>query len=125
MISTILFIGIGGFAGTVLRYLVSKYFNIFINSFPLGTLCVNVLGSFVLGFIVYTLAGSKVHSDVRDFITIGLIGGFTTMSSFAYESIKLLELSQYLFFCVNVVLNVMLCLIAVYLGRELSLFLNR
>jgi len=126
MLITIIYIGAGGFIGAVMRFLLSRYLNNFMVNFPLGTLCVNALGSFVLGFIIYSLsAGKKIPGDVRDFLTIGLIGGFTTMSSFAYESIRLMEINQYLLSVINITLNVVLSLIAVYLGKELSILIYK
>ena len=122
----LIYIGIGGFLGAVSRFLLAKFINNYFTSFPLGTLIVNVSGSFLLGFIIYSvLDGRNVSPDVRDFSTIGFLGAYTTMSTFAYESFRLGELSEYLYFGLNIFLNVFLCLLAVYLGRELALFLNK
>ena len=126
MMLTLIYIGIGGFIGSILRFLLSRYLNNFTVNFPLGTLCVNVLGSFVLGFILASVASGKViFANLRDLLTIGLIGGFTTMSSFAYESFRLTELNEYLLFGLNVSLNIILSLIAVYLGKELSILIYK
>jgi CrcB protein len=126
MFLTVIYIGTGGFIGSILRFLLARYLNNFTSNFPLGTLCVNTIGSFVLGFIIYSLtAGKKIPMDVRDFLTIGLIGGFTTMSNFAYESFRLLELNQYLLSVINIVLNIVLSLIAVYSGKELSILIYK
>lgn len=117
----ILYIGAGGFIGAVSRYLLSRYLGNLFPSFPVGTLVVNVLGSLVLGFIVYSISlGKNFSPELRDFITIGVLGGFTTMSAFAYESFRLFELSQLLFFTLNVALNLVLCVAAIYAGRELA-----
>ena len=122
----IIYIGIGGFLGAISRFLLAKFINNYFTSFPLGTLIVNVSGSFLLGFIIYSvLDGRNVSPEVRDFSTIGFLGAYTTMSTFAYESFRLGELSEYLYFGLNIFLNVFLCLLAVYLGRELALFLNK
>ena len=122
----IIYIGIGGFLGAVSRYLLSRFINNYFTTFPLGTLIVNVSGSFLLGFIVYSaLNGKNISPELRDFSTIGFIGAFTTMSAFAYESFRLSELSEYLYFGLNIFLNVFLCLLAVYLGKELALFFNK
>jgi len=121
----ILYIGLGGFLGSVARYLVAKYINNYFSNFPLGTLFVNVTGSFLLGFIVYSfLTGKNISPEFRDFSTIGFIGAYTTMSTFAYESFRLMELSETMFFVFNVVLNVALCLLAVYFGKELAVLLT-
>lgn len=122
----VIYIGLGGFIGAVSRYLVSRYLGNLIPSFPLGTLAVNILGSFALGFIIYSLSqGKTISPDMRDFITIGIIGGFTTMSSFAYESFRMAELGQMLFFALNIALNIVLCIAAIYAGKELAMLLSK
>lgn len=122
----ILYIGIGGFLGAVFRFFTAKFINNLFPSFPLGTLFVNVAGSFILGFVVYSfLGGKQISPELRDFIIIGFIGAFTTMSTFAYESFRLYELSQFLFFGLNLFLNVFLSLAAVFAGKELFLILNK
>ncbi|MCC6865632.1 MAG: fluoride efflux transporter CrcB [Ignavibacteria bacterium] len=123
---TIIYIGIGGFIGAISRYLLSRWLNNFLPSFPLGTLTVNVIGSFILGFVMYSVtAGRNISPELRDFITIGILGGFTTMSSFAYESFRIAELNQVILFTLNIVLNVVLCIMAVYAGRELALIVTK
>ena len=122
----IIYIGIGGFIGAVSRFLVSRYLNNLLPSFPLGTLAVNIAGSFILGFIVYSISlGKTISPDIRDFITIGILGGFTTMSTFAYESFRLMELDQLMLFALNVALNMVLCIAAVYAGKELAVLITR
>lgn len=122
----LIYIGAGGFIGAVSRYMVSRYMNNLLPAFPLGTLVVNIIGSFVLGFVIYSLTlGKNISPELRDFITIGIIGGFTTMSSFAYESFRLFELNEMLYFGLNLVLNVLLCLAAVYAGKELAVLISK
>jgi len=122
----ILYIGIGGFLGTISRFLVSKYLNNIMPAFPLGTLAVNVSGSFLLGFVVYsTLFGKNIPSDIRDLITIGFIGAFTTMSTFSYESFRLFELNEVLYTVLNIFLNLTLSFFAVYLGKELAIIISK
>lgn len=122
----IIYIGVGGFIGAVSRFLLSRYIGNLLPSFPAGTLAVNVIGSFVLGFIIYSVsAGKNISPELRDFITIGILGGFTTMSAFAYESFRLFELNQFLLFALNIFLNIILCLAAVYAGRELALLISK
>lgn len=122
----ILYIGLGGFIGAVSRYLLSRYISNLLPSFPFGTLTVNVLGSFILGFIMYSItAGRNISPELREFITIGIIGGFTTMSAFAYESFRLAELNQMMLFALNIALNVILCIAAVYAGKELAILIAK
>ncbi|MFZ1460485.1 MAG: fluoride efflux transporter CrcB [Ignavibacteria bacterium] len=122
----ILYIGLGGFLGAIMRFLISRFVGSYFTSFPLGTLIVNVTGSLLLGFIVYSVSfGKNISPELRDFMTIGFIGAFTTMSTFAYESFRLAELSEFMYLFFNLFLNVFLCLLAVYVGREFAMILNK
>lgn len=122
----ILYIGLGGFLGAIMRFLISRFAGNYFSSFPLGTLFVNVTGSLLLGFIVYSVSfGKNISPEFRDFMTIGFIGAFTTMSTFAYESFRLAELSEFMYLFFNLFLNVFLCLLAVYVGREFAMILNK
>jgi CrcB protein len=122
----ILFIGLGGFMGSASRYLVSRYFNDLFVSFPMGTLVVNFTGSFLLGFLTYAFLHERaVDPQVRNMVTVGFLGAYTTMSSFALESVRLVEISEYATFILNVLVNVGLCLTAVVLGKMLVISLYR
>ncbi len=122
----IFLIGAGGFLGAVARYTVSKYLGNFMASFPLGTLAVNVSGSFLLGFIMYSIAfGKSVPADLRDLITIGFIGAYTTMSTFSYETVRLAELNELFLAFLNLFLNLILCIGAIYLSKELAIIINK
>lgn len=114
----LLLIGIGGFIGAILRYLVSGWIQNGISYFPLGTLCVNVIGSFFLSIILYLTENKGVFSEeTRIFLTIGLLGAFTTMSTFSYESFRLLEGKESLYLSINIIGTVLLTLFAVLLGK--------
>ena len=115
-----LIIGLGGFIGAILRYWISGWIQSGVVTFPLGTLGVNFLGSLLLAFIMYTSEyRGFVGIETRVFLTIGVLGSFTTMSTFSFESMKLLEQNQYIFFGLNLVGTVTICLLAVYLGKVL------
>jgi CrcB protein len=89
--------------------------------FPLGTLSVNVIGSFLLGFIIFFLGEREIISaEMRLFLTVGICGGFTTFSTFSYETLALFQESEFLYASLNIVLNVVLSLIAIYLAYLLS-----
>lgn len=89
--------------------------------FPIGTLVINVLGSFLLGFIVrYALETPAVSAEVRAFLTIGLCGGFTTFSTFSYESATLLERGEWSRLAVYAGLSLLLTIGGVLLGAALG-----
>ena len=132
---TLLLICLGGALGTAARYtvdgLISGYQVKHIASFavfPLGTLAVNVFGSFAIGF-VSAISGPSLgrvwlRPAQRDFLMIGCFGGFTTFSSYALQSLNLARDGEWLFAWLNVLGSNSLCLLAVYLGLVCGLFLQ-
>ena len=113
-----LIIGIGSFIGGILRYWISGWVQSGALTFPLGTLVVNFIGSLVLSLIMYLSEHAGLFSEeIRIFWTIGLLGSFTTMSTFGYESFRLLEQNENMLFGLNMVGTVILTLAAVYLGK--------
>ena len=115
-----LIVGFGGFIGAVLRYWVSGWVQSGFVTFPFGTLGVNFIGSLLLALIMYASEYRGFFGEeARVFLTIGVLGSFTTMSTFSYESIKLLEQDQHILFGLNLVGTITLCLLAVYLGKVL------
>ena len=115
-----LIVGLGGFIGAVLRYWISGWIQSEVVNFPLGTLGVNFIGSLLLALIMYASEYRGLFSiETRVFLTIGVLGSFTTMSTFSYESMKLLEQDQHIMFGLNLIGTVTICLLAVYLGKFL------
>ena len=113
-----LLVGLGGFIGAVLRYWISGWIQSGFITFPVGTLTVNLLGSLVLSIIIYTSQyRGLLGEEARVFLTVGLLGSFTTMSTFSFESIKLLEQNEHMMFGLNIVGTISLCLLAIYLGK--------
>ena len=88
----IAYITLGGIVGTLARYFVQGIVQTRAGAFPTGTLVINLAGSFLLDFIVRLATGSTVISpELRGGLTIGFCGAFTTMSTFSYETVKLLQ----------------------------------
>lgn len=117
----VLVIGFGGFLGTIARFglsgLVHKHFG---GYFPYGTLVINILGCLVIGILMYLIEDRSMFGPTaRLFLTIGLLGGFTTFSSFGYESVELLRDGDYRSAAFNVGASVVLGLGAVWAGRAL------
>jgi len=115
-------ISIGAAIGGVFRYGLASFIQKKVESFfPYGTLIVNITGSFILGFVMYYLDEKEFLSpQMRLFLTVGLCGGFTTFSTFSYETLNLIKNSQFLLAAFNVLGSVFLCLIAIYLAYVLS-----
>ena len=127
-----LWIALGGALGSVARFwlngVVSERFATG-GTFPLGTVVVNVVGSFIIGVLgAMTIPEAKTSSEARAFITqflmIGICGGFTTFSSFSLQTLTLIRDREWLYAGGNIVLSVMLCLVATWLGFALGLALN-
>ncbi len=120
-----LLVGIGGFLGAVARYLLSGWVQGSISAFPAGTLAVNAIGSFAMSLVMFLAEYRGAFSqETRIFLAVGVIGGFTTMSSFSYESFRLLLQREYLFFGLNVLGTLALTLLGVYLGQLAALRLG-
>lgn len=89
---TVLMVALGGAVGAVARWGLGGWVQSLLDTtFPLGTLFVNILGSFLLGFFMPFFESLAWSSDVRTLVTIGFLGAFTTFSTFSYEAVVLLE----------------------------------
>lgn len=115
-------VGAGGALGSVLRYaLASAVVRITGTTFPYGTMLVNLLGSFVIGLLyVWLMERTGARPDVRAFLVIGVLGGFTTFSSFSLETVTLLMQSSYTRAIANIIASVGLCIGATLLGIMLA-----
>ncbi|MCE5331649.1 MAG: fluoride efflux transporter CrcB [Bacteroidales bacterium] len=118
----LLLVGLGGFIGSIARFLVSKLnLSWHFLSIPMGTLTVNVVGSFIIGFIVGMSAKSEIISgDLRLFLMVGFCGGFTTFSSFTNENLMLMQNGQLLTVLLYTAGSILLGFLAVYLGYILT-----
>lgn len=125
--STVLWIGLGGFLGANARYWLGLWLaDRWGTAFPYGTLVVNALGSLVLALLL-TLATGRVSvpPGARLFLAIGFLGGFTTFSAFSYETISLLQQSGWRAALVNLVANTGLSLLSAVLGIVVGRWLQR
>jgi CrcB protein len=122
MIKSVIIVGIGGFIGTVARFLVSRYFQENVASmFPWATFLVNILGCLIIG-VIFGLSekGNMLNENLRLFLAVGFCGGFTTFSTFANESLLLMRNYEWIRFALYTTFSFFLGLVAVYLGRLLG-----
>ncbi len=125
MNSLIIFIGIGGFFGAVFRFLISTFVQkISFSFFPVGTLSVNVLGSFIIGFLALYFE-QMVSPNYKALFITGFLGALTTFSTFSLETVSMLQSSEYMKAILNISLNVIFCLIATIGGMILFKFIYR
>jgi CrcB protein len=119
MLRLIILIGAGGFAGTITRFIISRWVqNHIFSSFPYGTFLVNVTGCFLIG-ILYGLIekGHLLDPEWRMFLTVGFCGGFTTFSTFAGENIALMKDGDFFHVALYTGLSLFAGLMAAYLGN--------
>jgi fluoride exporter len=122
MLERLLLVGGGAFVGAVARYLIGLWAaERFETSFPVGTLLVNVSGSFLLAFLaVYTTERLELGPGIRLLLGTGLCGGYTTFSTFAAETLLLIEAGHHLSAAAYVVASVALSLLGALLGFWLA-----
>lgn len=117
-----LYIAIGGAIGSVLRYFTSNYFNsVFKIGFPAGTIAVNVIGSLAMGLIIGYLVKTLPHSnELRAFLTVGLLGGFTTFSAFSLDIVTMIERQNITYALIYIALSVFVSIMALFIGLQIT-----
>jgi len=124
-----LWVALGSALGGVARYwcsgLIAREMG---ETFPWGTLIVNISGSLLIGFIA-TVSGTDgrflIPPEARQFMMVGILGGYTTFSSFSLQTLSLARDGEWLLAGANIVGSVVLCLIAVWVGHMLAVMVNR
>lgn len=127
-VNTVVFVAIGGALGSVFRYTLGIWTQTTSKSidFPYGTLAVNLIGCFLIGFLAQLAEARGVFTpESRAFIFFGILGGFTTFSSFGNETINLLRDGETLNALANIGANVIFGLILVWLGRTVAFWIWR
>lgn len=125
---TYVLVAIGGAIGSVSRFWLNGLIsNTVGQTFPWGTLTINVTGSFIIGLFA-TLTGPEgrlfVPGEWRIFFMIGICGGYTTFSSFSLQTLTLAQDGEWLWAGLNVVMSVIFCLLAVWLGHTGAVLIN-
>ena len=115
-------VAIGSGIGGALRFWISSITQKFLPVyFPYGTLTVNLIGSFALGILIFGFDEKQLLStNIKLLLTVGLCGGFTTFSTFSFETFNLIKETEFLLAGVNILLNIILTIAGVYLGYLIS-----
>ena len=113
----LLFVFLGGGAGSILRYMVSRWLNTLF--FPWGTLAVNIIGCFLVSLFGTWIARQSLPTDLRLLMVVGLCGGFTTFSTFGNETMTMLHNGHLLLSFIYIFLSVAAGIAAAYIGAKL------
>ena len=117
MFRTIIIVGTGGFIGSVMRYLLQVFIeNKLLSTFPLATMIANITGSFIIGVVFALAEKSLMNSDWRLFMSVGICGGFTTFSAFAFNNFNMIKEHTWNQLLLNIGGTMILGILAVYLG---------
>lgn len=117
----VLLVAIGAAIGGVARYLIGGWLASLLGpDFPWGTVFVNVTGSFVIGVVLVLAQGGALPVGARPFVAVGILGGYTTFSTYSYETLELIIDGNYEVAVINVFVQLVLGLIGVYLGVVLG-----
>ncbi len=117
----VLLVAIGAAIGGVARYLIGGWLASLLGpDFPWGTVFVNVTGSFVIGVVLVLVQGGALPAGARPFVAVGILGGYTTFSTYSYETLELIIDGNYEVAVINVFVQLVLGLIGVYLGVVLG-----
>lgn len=120
IVNTVLFIGLGGFIGANLRYLIGIYINRYSHEMT-GTLIVNITGSFCIAlFFGFIAQKYSVNDNLKYFFPIGLLGSYTTFSTFSYTTLILINEGNYVRAGMNIILTFSLCLLFTFIGFWIS-----
>ena len=114
----LVYIALLGALGCLSRYFLSGWvYDVFGRGFPYGTLAVNVIGAFLIGLAMeFSIRSALIPPTLRIALTIGFLGGFTTFSTFSFETFRLLEEGAFLIAFFNVLLSVVSCLACTWIG---------
>jgi len=119
----ILLVATGGATGAVLRYILTSFSKNLFTSSIYGTLSVNILGSFLIGYLITSDYAKNLSQDfVKYFLIIGLLGSFTTFSAFSYEVINLINSKKMLISFLYIFISIFFCILFAYLGMIINKF---
>tara|TARA_B100000029_G_scaffold136813_1_gene131502 strand:+ start:65 stop:439 length:375 start_codon:yes stop_codon:yes gene_type:complete len=120
-LTSLFYVAAGGAIGSSLRYFASLIFKLLFPTYPLGTIFVNILGSFLIGILINNLE-NKIYSEhfLKYFLIIGLLGSFTTFSAFSIEVVELYNDKKIFVAILYILISVISCILASYSGYNIS-----
>ena len=119
----IILVAAGGATGAVLRFALTNFTKSFFTSAIYGTITVNILGSFLIGYLITLDNGKNLSEDfIKFFLIIGVLGSFTTFSAFSYEVINLILSKKLIFSFFYISISVFVCILSAYLGMMINKF---
>lgn len=113
---TMFYIAVGGGLGALIRFVVTKYMQIYVPSLPLGTLFVNATGSLIMGFCFFIFDEKMPNNTMQFFVLIGFLGAYTTFSTYALETVQLVKNNDVSMAVLNVLFNNALSLAMLVIG---------
>ena len=116
-----MWVAAGGAVGATIRFLTTSYLKYFIPSLPIGTLIVNIVGSFFIGYLISFMENKNISSNIiRYFIIIGILGSFTTFSTFSFEVIDMINNRKFFVSLLYIIFSIITCIVCCYLGYNLN-----
>ena len=119
----IILVATGGATGAILRFIFTNFSKTLFTSSIYGTLSVNILGSFLIGYLITSDFGKNLNENfVKFFLIIGLLGSFTTFSAFSFETVNLILSKKIFFSLIYVFISIFICILSAYLGMLINKF---
>ena len=113
----------GGAIGAILRYILTNFCKTLFNSSIYGTVSVNIIGSFLIGYFITSNFGNNLSENfIKFFLIIGFLGSFTTFSAFSYEVFDLINSKKYVTSFTYIFISISMCIISAYIGTQLNKF---
>ena len=117
----LIYVASGGAVGAVLRYLTSNFYKFYFPNFPIGTLFINFIGSFLIGILASNLESRGTsYIFIKYFLIIGILGSFTTFSTFSLETIQLANDKKLFLSLVYIFLSISLCIFGAFFGFNIN-----
>ena len=117
----LIYVASGGAVGAVLRYLTSNFYKFYFPNFPIGTLFINFIGSFIIGILASNLESRGTsYILIKYFLIIGILGSFTTFSTFSLETIQLVNDKKLFLSLVYIFLSISLCILGAFFGFNIN-----